>query len=109
MVALVLQWAAPAVHGLELVHAHHACDGSGAEVHHEPSPVDPVVPTNDHDEGTCSVCLILAHARDGAPPTLVLCVIDARPIARADRSTPLAPRGEPRRTDASPRAPPALA
>lgn len=106
LVALLVQWAAPGLHALEIAHERHGCAAPSvtlAESHPDSELPNPA----PHDEADCKVCLAIAQARDGLTPTLVLCVIECAPARRAE---PIAPaRAAPTMlgADAFPRGPPA--
>jgi len=106
LVALLIQWAAPALHAFETGHERHACAATAESSPHSPTQ-DHDTPSH-HDDASCRVCLAIAQARDGLTPTLVLCIIEAAPVRWAE---PIAPaRAAPTMlgADAFPRGPPAL-
>lgn len=107
LVALLIQWAAPALHGLDIGHERHVCAAEAAAAAEHGTPAEGPAPTH-HNEADCKVCLAIAQARDGLTPTLVLCVIEAAPARWAE---PIAPARAARTmlgSDAFPRGPPAL-
>lgn len=107
LVALLIQWAAPALHGLDIAHERQTCAAEASAAPESCAPSERPTPTH-HDEADCKVCLAIAQARDGLTPTLVLCIIETAPVRWAE---PLATaRAAPALlgSDAFPRGPPAL-
>jgi len=106
LVALLIQWAAPALHGLQIDAERHVC-AAAAETSHDSPAHDHDTPSH-HDDADCRVCLAIAQTRDGLTPTLVLCIIEAAPVRWAEPITPARAAPTLLGSDAFPRGPPAI-
>ncbi len=106
LLALVLQWAAPGLHGVQVSHAAHHATHAHGHADHSHAPAEQPRPVH-HDEANCTLCLNIAHAREGAVPAPAPVALDAAPSMWAEPTPALRATPSLRVADARPRAPPA--
>lgn len=106
LLTLVIQWAAPGLHALQIAHA--AAHPALARCHagHSSTPSEQPRPVH-HDEANCTLCLSIAQSREGAVPAPAPVALEVASVQWAEplpefRAAPSRPVA-----DARPRAPPA--